>query len=127
MKKEILIAIIFITLVTLGVIGVPFTKLILIFSIVPISILLILDYKSNPLLGKQNWVVIFSIYYKIVLYTTSIFIVLDYPGKDLLSIFSIAVLVLFIGLVSILGISKKPMNTALVYMQVSMILFLLLR
>lgn len=124
MKKEIILAATFITLVILAHYKIPFTSLLLNLSILPITIILFLDTLKSDLWNKNKFLAIFFVYIKMITFVAITFVVLNYPGQITLNILSVATTVIFLLLAFIKSLNKKYLYTAYAYLQVSALIVL---
>ncbi|MCK9321232.1 MAG: hypothetical protein M0P32_04420 [Bacteroidales bacterium] len=100
-KIECLIISVFVLLVMLAKIGVPFTSIATIpVWIITIGFLVYLGVTSTEF-KTEAIPVLFAIYYKISFITALFFTLKDYPGKDIMSLVALIVTILYIVFVII--------------------------
>ncbi len=118
MKKEIILALVYIVLIILTKsLNIP--SVLLTFSIIPISILLILWGIKEPLIKENIFIQIFSIYNKILLYIAVLFIALNYPGNITIPLVAVVSSISWIIITFIKKIEKKYKIQAILYLNIS--------
>ncbi len=122
MKKELVLAIIFISLSVLVSQQIPYIKILLLFGTIFIffPLLIAVELKKKEIrLGER----IFRAYYKILCYSLALFSVLHYPGQDWLAIFIVLFFFIYVFYV-LFGKNKwKSLLVPYIYFQVSTLIY----